>query len=358
MNATSRQATIIGTGLIGGSIGLALRKRGWHVTGYDAVPGLVDRAIALGACDDSGVDPGSELVVVATPVEHIVPAVLEALRACPHAAVTDVGGVKGAIVSQIDDPRFVGGHPMAGSERLGLEGAHADLFEGAAWALCPDGTTSDDCFVRVRSVVTSLGAEALTLEARLHDELVAVVSHVPHLTAAALVRVAHERSSDHTALLRLAAGGFRDMTRIAAGSPTIWPSVCAQNRAAILATLDRLVDELGALRSLVDEQATDELLAALGEAQAVRRNLPNRPAEGEPISEVRVLIADRPGSVESVARLATEMGINLASVSTIDVSESVGGVLVLSVREADAERLCAGLVEAGHRAFVQTDVDT
>ncbi len=351
-SSSSRRATVVGTGLIGGSLGLALRVRGWHVSGSDVTPDLVARGIELGAFDTEGIDPESSLVVVATPVGEVPAVARRLLEACPTAAVTDVGGVKAQVLRAVDNPRFVGGHPMAGSEQLGLEGADADLFQGAAWVLTPRLDTDNHAFALVRDMATSLGAEVLTLDAERHDALVAVVSHVPHLTAASLVGVAAERSSDHPALLRLAAGGFRDMTRIAAGSPTIWPDVCAQNRTAIVATLDRLISELDSYRNLVATDAGNDLLEALAQAQSVRRNLPTRDAADIDVVDILVPIPDRPGAVAAVAVLATGVGVNLRSLQTIDAAESIGGVLEMSVAIGDAEILRDALQAEGYRAVI------
>jgi prephenate dehydrogenase len=353
-----RRATVIGTGLIGGSIGLALRAHGWWVSGTDITPGQVARAIEVGACDAEGLDAESDLVVVATPVGAVVDQARRALATCQKAVVTDVGGVKTAIVSAIDDPRFIGGHPMAGSEELGLVGADADLFEGAAWALCPGPETADATYVTVRQIVASFDAQVLTLAPVDHDRGVAVVSHVPHLTAAALVRVTGDHSSDHAALLRLAAGGFGDMTRIAAGSPVIWPGVCEQNRDAIVEVLDQLRDELGSIRTIVAEGEGAALLRVLGEAQQVRRNLPTRPSDAGPHSEIRVLIKDQPGALGAVATLATDLDVNLASAATVDLDGTAGGMVVLRVLSEDAERFCRELLDAGFRAFVQSEDET
>jgi prephenate dehydrogenase len=140
---------------------------------------------------------------------------------------------------------------MAGSEQEGIDGADGELFEGATWVLTPTATTDADAYTRLRTVVSSMGADVFALPAQRHDELVAVVSHVPHLTAATLMRLAAEGAEEHAALLRLAAGGFRDMTRIAASHPGIWPDICAENRDAIVHVLDRLVDQLWQVRDLV-----------------------------------------------------------------------------------------------------------
>ena len=237
------RAAVIGTGLIGGSIGMRLRAMGWHVTGHDRDPDRAARALALGALDGVGHNPDATVTFVATPVLAIA---AEARRALGAGAglVTDVGGVKASVVDAVADSRFVGGHPMAGSEQEGVDGADAALFEGATWVLTPTDGTDAAAYAQVRQIVGTLGAEVVTLPPERHDELVAVVSHVPHLAAATLMRLADERSEEHRALLRLAAGGFRDMTRIASGHPGIWPDICSDNRTAIVAVLDDLTAAL------------------------------------------------------------------------------------------------------------------
>lgn len=355
MTTNPRRAVVIGAGLIGGSIGLGLRDRGWHVSGVDLDPAAEADGMARGCFDDLGLDPAAQLVFVAVPAGAIVAAAREALAACPDAVVTDVGGVKAAIVAAIDDPRFVGGHPMAGSERLGIAGADEELFQGAAWVLAPGPHTDDRSYAAVRAAASQLGAEVLTLSAPQHDSLVAVVSHVPHLTAASLVRLARERADDHRAVLRLAAGGFRDMTRVAAGSPTIWPDICTENREAIVATLDSLVDELTHFRDLVSTGDRAGLLRSLEDAQEVRRSLPTRGVEPAEMREVRVAVADRPGEVAAVATLATELGVNLYSLQTVDAAERPGGTLHVLVAAADADRLVDALRAHDHPAVRSDD---
>src|SRR5207253_638851 len=144
--------------------------------------------------------------------------------------VTDVGSVKSSIVAACDDPRFIGGHPMAGSELEGLDGADPNMFAGAVWVLTPGPSTADATFATAAALAAEPGAEVVALPADRHDQVVAVVSHVPHLAAATLMGLASERAEEHAALLRLAAGGFRDMTRIASGHPAIWLDICAENR--------------------------------------------------------------------------------------------------------------------------------
>ncbi|MGH8917790.1 MAG: prephenate dehydrogenase, partial [Actinomycetes bacterium] len=221
---SAARAQIVGTGLIGASIGLALRRRGWWVTGSDRDGRRSDAAHALGAVDAVGRDADPAITFIATPAGSVVAEARRALEG--PGAVTDVAGVKAPMAEGIIHPRFVGGHPMAGSEQVGAEGADADLFVGATWVLCPTESTEAAAYTTVQSAVSSLGANVVALAAKQHDDVVALVSHVPHLTAATLMNLAADSAVDERTLLRLAAGGFRDMTRIAAGHPGIWPDIC------------------------------------------------------------------------------------------------------------------------------------
>jgi len=347
-----RRAAVVGTGLIGGSIGLALRARGWWVTGRDAEPSSAAQALDLGALDAVGTDPDAEVTFLATPVgevEHEARNVLQVLTN-PDAVVTDVAGVKAPLAAALRDPRFVGGHPMAGSEQVGVAGSDADLFVGATWVLTPSDTTDPGAFTRLRAVVSSLGAEVLALPPAEHDTLVAMVSHVPHLTAATLMNLADRRAAEHGALLRLAAGGFRDMTRVAAGSPGIWPDVCAQNAAAIVGVLDSLVLELSAMRDRVAAGDRSGLLETLGQAAEARRSLPARAGRPEQLAELRVPIPDVPGKFAEIATLAAELGVNVADVEIAHSAEGDRGVLVLVVDAENAERLHDAIVARGYHS--------
>jgi len=347
----ARRAGVVGTGLIGGSIGLALRQRGWHVTGRDRDERTAARALELGALDALGVDPAAEVTFLATPVRAVA-AAAEAALAGGAGIVTDVGSVKASIVDAVADPRFIGGHPMAGSEQDGIDGADADLFAGAVWVLTPTATTDDASFARLRGVITALGADVVALTPEHHDALVAVVSHVPHLTAASLMRMADDRSIEHRALLRLAAGGFRDMTRIASGHPGIWPDICAENRNAIVDVLDGLLESLTEVRGIVAGGDRDGLLTVLEQARAARANIPSRLTGAGDLCEVRVPVPDRAGVLAEVTTLAGTLDVNIADLEIAHSSEGDRGVLILVVEAAAAERLRAGLVTAGYRPSV------
>jgi prephenate dehydrogenase len=334
---------VVGCGLIGGSVGLALRRRGWHVTGSDEVVARAERALELGAVDVVGVDPDAEITFIATPVGQVAEAARAALAAGPG-VVSDVGSVKAAIVAELDDPRFVGGHPMAGSEQEGVDGSRADLFEGAVWVLTPGRSTDDDAYAAVHAVVSSLGADVVSLEPAQHDRTVAVVSHVPHLAAATLMRLADERAESHGTFLRLAAGGFRDMTRIAGGSPDIWPDICGDNREAILDVLDVLIADLQEVRSVVEAEDRDGLLDRLNQAQKARVSLPVRGGPEMPMVEVRIPVPDRPGAIAGIMTLAAELGVNVSDLEVAHSSEG-GGVLILVVEAEAAPALREALAQ-------------
>jgi prephenate dehydrogenase len=267
--------------------------------------------------------------------------------------VTDVGSVKGAIVAAIDDPRFVAGHPMAGSELVGLDGADGSMFEGAVWVLTPSPTTPDASFAAVAAVVAELGADVVVLPADRHDQVVAVISHVPHLTAATLMGLASDRAEEHAALLRLAAGGFRDMTRIASGHPAMWLDICAENRDAILSALDGLIDGLSHMRGIVDTDDREELLRLLAKARDARSNLPVRGTQPEELAEVRIPIPDRAGSAAEVFTLAAELGVNIASFEVVHSVEGNRGVAVVLVDAGVADVYRGGLLARGFKPAVQ-----
>lgn len=348
---TQRSANVIGLGLVGGSIALGLQRRGWRVHGDDARADTLERALEMGAIDSSGLDPAAEITFVAVPVLAVGDQVKRALSETAG-PVTDVGSVKTTVCAMCDDPRFVGGHPMAGSELDGLDGADGEMFNGAIWALTPTSNSDDLTLASISRVVRELGADVVALTPDKHDQVVAVVSHVPHLTAATLITLASDRADEHAALLRLAAGGFRDMTRIASGRPDIWLDICAENRPAIVTALDGLIERLGELRGVVDGHDRDGLHRTLEHAREVRINLPGSIAHPESVAEVRIPIPDRTGAAAEVFTLAADLGVNIASFEVVHMAEGNRGVAVVLVDEASSELFRGGLIARGFKPAV------
>ena len=352
MSEHQHSANVVGLGLIGASLALALRDLGYRVGGQDVDTDTETKALDRGIISHRGLIEDAEITFVATPVSTIVEQVAEALRVTTG-IVTDVGSVKTRVVNAISHPRFVPGHPMAGSELDGLDGADATMFEGAVWVLTPTEETSDDLFARTAGLITRFGAEVVALDPTTHDQWVAIVSHVPHLTAATLMQIADTHSLEHLALLRLAAGGFRDMTRIASGRPGIWLDICEQNREAIVYGLNCLIDGLTNMRDVVAGGQREVLLDVLTQARRARTNLPVGAGPPENLSEVRIPIPDRPGSAAEVFTLSGELNVNIYDFEIVHSMEGDRGVMVTVIRAEQADVFRGGLLARGFHPAIQ-----
>ena len=342
---SARRAHVVGLGLIGASVALALRGAGWVLSGEDLDADVHARARAAGVVGEGSLDEDVELVVVATPAGAVASVARDCLSrvARRDLIVTDVAGVKGAIVREVRDGRFLGGHPMAGSELRGLAGARPDLFQGCTWVLTPTTDTANDVYSRLHGIWREVGANVVAVDADDHDRLVALASHVPHLLAGALMNQAAEAAREDAVLLQLAAGGFRDMTRIAAGDPAIWPDVLFENRDAVTATIDALRERMDALRAALEDRDRDALEASLTSASLARRQLPGRALKSEEMAYLRVLIADRPGSLATVTMTASEMLVNIYDIEIAHAIEGDRGTLLLAVDATQAERFMDAL---------------
>ena len=347
-----RRAHVVGLGLIGGSVALGLTAAGWAVSGEDRDAATTADALALGAIG-RGDGADAAVVVVAVPTSHVAEVAAAQLAVRAGAVVTDVAGVKGPLVAALDGPRYVGGHPMAGSEQSGLHGARPDLFVGATWVLTPTDATTPAGYATALSVVRDLGATALALRADDHDRLVAMVSHVPHLVAGAMMNEAARLAESDAALLRLAAGGFRDMTRIAAGHPAIWPDVCVENRDAILAGLAALRGRLARLEAAIAGKDRTTILEELAAASAARRHLPSSTPDPDELAYVRVPVPDRPGVLAEVTTVASDADLNIYDLEIAHSSEGRAGVLILVLGAQGASELASRLEARGLRCAVE-----
>ena len=261
---------IVGVGLIGGSLGMALKRRrvARHIIGIGRDQAKLDKAIALGAIDVGITDlvegvTEADIVVLCTTISHILATMPEVLAAVkPGAVVTDVGSTKGTITAMAGDcPFFVGGHPMAGSERTGVEAAFPTLFQEATWAITPIVMTNAKATRTIRTLAQEVGAQTLMLSPDAHDAMVAVTSHLPHVMASALMRLASATAQPHPEIPQLAAGSFADMTRVAAAAPEIWRDVCLSNREAVLAALQGFRQEIDVLEDAVRQSDAAQIEA-------------------------------------------------------------------------------------------------
>jgi len=278
---------IYGVGLLGGSVGLAVRARGMadRIIGIGRSTERLAQAVEQGAIDEMTTDlregcAEADLVILASTVSHIVELLPHVAAACKASAlVTDVGSTKATIVEQADrlfgrrGPHFVGSHPMAGSERSGVAHASADLFEKACCVVTPTPTTSRAATERLEEFWRLLGGRVVRLDPERHDRLVAVISHLPHVAAVAVLLVAAELGEDADVLATLLGNGFRDSTRVAAGPAEVWRDICLENRAAIAENLERLGEQLLLIAEEVREGEGEALLERLQKAREFRKRL-------------------------------------------------------------------------------------
>lgn len=333
-------ALILGTGLIGASVGAGLRRQGWKTAGWDPSEDALRGAMEMGGLDEVAPGPDAagdvDLVVLAGPVQAII-AILPELST--GALVTDVAGVKTSVVAAAGHlPHFVGSHPMAGRESSGPGAASAAMFEGASWIMTTDGADGDD-IDRLANVVESLGAHPLTMTADQHDLAMAAVSHVPQVLASALVNlVARDKEA-----LDLAAGGFRDLTRIALSDPSWWTDILAENRRQVSDLIRALAGDLETLAAAISAGDRTQIADTLDSARRTRQTL------SAPVSAVRVLLEDRPGEIALVGHALAESGVDVRDLQLRHATRGGGGVLTLSVRPGQEAVLAESLKAEGFR---------
>lgn len=358
MSRRFQNVVIIGIGLVGGSLAAALRAlpKAPNVIGIDSEHSTLRIALECGIVDEA-VDPGgaelafagADLVILATPVSA-AGEWFERLRLMGYCGVvTDVASTKSgitALAGRMLDPRatFIGGHPMAGSERSGVDAADPELFRGAYYVLCPADDTPAEDYSRLHQLVTAIGARVIAISPAAHDRAVAAISHLPHVAASALTNLAAERSGDGEDVLRLAAGGFKDMTRIAAGSPDLWVGISLDNREALVGALRDLSGQLDEFSGLLEARDRAGLRAWLDRAALVRRALPAQwvPASAR-LRELTVAMTDRPGAVSAVTQSAAKFGCNIEDINIDHVTEDTALLHLVLTDEGDVEGLVGTL---------------
>jgi prephenate dehydrogenase len=339
---------VVGVGVIGGSVGLAARRRlGATVRGIDP---HADRALDAGAIDEAHDSLETALhradaAVVAVPVAALPETVAAVLRAAPPAClVTDVGSTKRAVVAANGDERFVGGHPLAGSEAAGVAHAREDLFDGALWYLTPTATTSGIALERLHRLIAGLGAHAAAVDADTHDRMMAAVSHLPHVVANVLVAQATRALGGE----RIPPTGpsFRDATRVAGANPGLWAEIYVSNRDALLHAIDDTLGRLHAARDALAAGDRDALEAWQADAAADREALLEAGLTGGAAHELRAVVPNRPGVIADIALTLGREGINISDMALTPSPDFTRGEIALWVAEAEAvrvEQLLAGL---------------
>jgi prephenate dehydrogenase len=347
---------VLGVGLIGGSIGLAARERlGAMVSGWDPAPGAASAGRERGAldraCGSAGEAlDGADVVFVAAPVGELAAAVASALAAAgPDCVVSDVGSAKRAVVAAVADPRFVGGHPLAGAETAGVEHARGDLFAGATWYLTPTPVTQGTLYERLHRTIAGLGARPAALDADTHDAVMASVSHLPHVLANVLVAQAARVLSTEGERLPATGPSFRDATRVAGANTAMWRDIYLANADALVAALDDTVERLNAVRALLAGGDAPAVAAWNDAARDDRRRLLEADLAGADVHELRVAVPNRPGVVAELALALGRAGVNIADMALYPAPDRSAGTVALWVAGADAAGEAEALVrELGH----------
>ena len=356
---------VVGLGLIGASLAAAISKSDpdVEVFGVDVDSRTCGEAISRGwvanACAPESeafsdfVKDRADLVVLATPVAA-VDDYLRLLRDWDYRGViTDTLSTKAHILAATAEilpyrRNYVPGHPMAGSEKNGIDGARPDLFEGANWILCPDADTPPEHFQRLHELITSLNARVVAIAPDEHDDSIAVVSHVPHIIAASLVQLAHRHADEQQSLMRLAAGGFKDSTRIAAGSSKLWCGIAFDNACALTSGLREMQGIIGDFADAIDAHDREATTRLLEEAAQARRALPAAWVPStDKLLEVRIPMSDRKGVVAEGTTIASAAGCNIQSIEIDHITEDRAVLSLVLTDEGDVGKLSAQLIGAG-----------
>jgi prephenate dehydrogenase len=356
------RVAVLGVGLIGGSIGLAAKRRlDAEVSGFDPDPEVLSRATASGALDASAPSvaeavAGADVVFCAAPVGALPELVAEALAAGGEAAVTDVGSTKRELIAGLPDAgaeRFIGGHPLAGAETSGVENARAELFEGARWYLTPTERSSGMLYDRLQRTIADLGARPQAIDAETHDRVMATVSHLPHVLANVLVQEAAAALAEESERLPEVGPSFRDTTRVAGANPSIWADIFATNREAVAREIDAVADRLGEAAQLIRAGDPDAVRAWHRAALDDRRRLLEADLVGGELRQLRVGVENRPGTVAEIALALGRARVNIEDMALYPAADMrTGAISIWVAGEAEAERASEVVRSLGHSASI------
>jgi prephenate dehydrogenase len=360
-----QRLAIVGTGLIGASVGLAARAAGVdEVRGWDVDPDALAVAAgreaveAAGSLEEAVAD--AELAVVAAPVAELPAEVTNVLAASGNGTtVTDVGSTKGPVARAVTDARFIGGHPVCGSHTHGAAHANGELFQGATWFLTPAAATDPERYRTLHGFVVSLGAVPVAVDPEAHDRLVALTSHLPHALANLLLNQAGASRIDGHEPLAAAGGSLRDMTRVAGANPRIWVDIFLDNADALAGALAEHRRRVEQVERALAEGDAGFLARWIGEASGHRRRmLADAYEQPGALQRLRVHVPDRPGVLAGITQALGAERINIEDFELQHMSRERGGTLTLLVGGEDEAARAAGVLEAqGYQVVVSPVID-
>ncbi|SES89065.1 prephenate dehydrogenase [Natronincola peptidivorans] len=353
------QIAIIGMGLIGGSLALALKNAGYkgRIIGCDLSPEALEEGLAMVAIDAATQDLKeavikAELVIIATPVgfySNIFQEIAEALS--KDTIVTDVGSVKGYVSRTAasylpEDIQFVGGHPMAGSEKGGIKAATPFLFQNAYYFLTAKENTKQDTIEKLEGLVRSIGAFPVVVESNQHDKIVGQISHIPHMMAVMLANMLERRNT--TDYAPFAGGGFRDTTRIAAGNPHMWKDIFFFNKEEVLEGVTILEEMLQEFKEMLAEEKEEEVLSALQKAKRLRDSIPHGKKDYIPqVYDLILDVEDRPGVLGELTQIIGKHAINIKEIEILHAREGEAGAVRIAVASKEEQDKAYAILRNG-----------
>lgn len=344
-----KKIIIIGIGLIGGSLAAAFKRKNVadYLKGIDC-SSVVEKALKYKLIKEGfnleNLNQGiqdADLIILSVPIKEILtllPVIAKVAKS--GALITDVGSTKEEIVNTAIEhlPRdvyFLGGHPMTGSEKRGLENTDPFLFENAIYVLTKSPNVPNELSEAFVEIIEAIGAKVLFLSPRMHDEIAAVVSHLPQMLAVSLMHYASKLNESNTTFLKLAAGGFRDMTRVASSPYEIWADICKTNSKNIKRAIDQFISELRVMKNLISDSKLESIF---NDAAQSRLSIP-KDTRGflQPHFDLSIIVEDKPGMIAAISTPLAEQNINIKDIEVLKVREGEAGTLRLAF-ESDTER--------------------
>src|SRR5699024_2788608 len=359
----TRKVLVAGLGLIGGSLAKAMKKdRNNYVIGFDASEACLSYDLHNGNIDEATSDflevvVDVDIVIIATPISVTIELLkqLDKVELTKDLIVSDVSSVKGSILEEANKLTnehliFIGGHPMAGSHKAGIEASKAHLFENAIYILTPAKECSGAEIDFLKETLSETKSNFITLNPEEHDEMTSVISHFPHLIASSLVHQARKWEQIHEYLPELAAGGFRDITRIASSNPTMWQDIFQHNGEQMSRLLQDWINEMVTLKEFLDKNSKDQMISYLQEAKNYRDGLGAGRTRGALPSyyDIYVDVKDQAGAIAAVVQLLADAEISIRNIRILEIRDNINGALRLSVTHQDDQQKAFDLLKSKH----------
>ncbi len=361
-----QKITIIGTGLIGGSLGLAFRQTkryNFTIIGFDSDQKSLDIALEMGAITEKANSieeavKDSDVIFLCTPLSEILNQI-HTVASCVKsgAIITDVGSVKRAVLKEAEKIKnkevyFIGGHPMAGSEKKGIQSADPFLFENAVYVICPSFKVPIAVVNEFIDLIKLTGANITLLDPEIHDRIAAYISHLPQLLAVSLVNTAGSMGTDY---LTFAGGGFKDLTRIASSQFEIWRDIISLNKDKIEEALDRFINELVKYKDYIQNNEIENFKSEFELAFSLRNEIPSgKKGFINPLYDIFIIVEDKPGVLSKISTALYQGGLNIKDIELLRVREGIGGTFRLSFgTEKDAKKAIEIITSLGYKAFTR-----